>query len=216
MSATRYDIREASFEEFVAFLFAHAVAPSSENPWYRHAEVHYDPQRIASYYIRLFRAPRLLRDRFSAAELEQGFWAIQGGVLECSVRNVIWDRTVPFDVRADSVKSMSDLYAELFVEESLDTSSNMWWDSLAYDWHCGNRARANGGEDRSMQDVMFATLGRILDMPSETCQRAALHGLGHLHHPDTDDLVQSYLARNPSIAPDLREYALAAAQFRVL
>jgi hypothetical protein len=53
-------------------------------------------------------------------------------------------------------------------------------------------------------------------VPSESCQTAALHGLGHLHHPDTNELVQSYLARNPSITPDLREYALAAAQFRVL
>jgi hypothetical protein len=63
---------------------------------------------------------------------------------------------------------------------------------------------------------MFATLGKILAVPSESCQTAALHGLGHLHHPDTNELVQSYLATNPSITPDLREYALAAAQFRVL
>ena len=216
MSASRYDIREASFEDFVTFLFAHDVVPSSENPWYRHAEVDYDPRRIASYYIRLFSAPRVLRPRFSVGELEQGFWAIQGGVLECSVRNVIWDRTVPFEIRADCVRSMADLYAQLFVEEPLETSSNMWWDSLAYDWHCGNRARASGGEDQSMQDVMFATLAKILAMPSESCQTAALHGLGHLHHPDTNELVQNYLASNQSITPDRRTYALAAAQFRVL
>jgi len=216
VSAARYDIRDASFEDFVTFLFAHDVAPSRENPWYRHAEVDYDPGRVVSYYIRLFSAPRCLRSRFSAAQLEQGFWAILGGILGCSVRDVIWDRTIPFEVRADCVRSMADLYAQLFVEVPLETSSNMWWDSLAYDWHCGNRARANGGEDRSMQDVMFTTLGRILDMPSETCQTAALHGLGHLHHPDTSELVQSYLAKNPSITPDLRDYALAAAQFHVL
>ena len=213
---SRYDIRDASFEDFVAFLFAHDVVPSPGNPWYWRAEVDYEPRRIASYYVRLFSAPRLLLSRFSVGELQQGFWAIQNGILECSARNIIWDRTVPFEIRADCVRSMADLYAQLFVEEPLETASNMWWDSLAYDWHCGNRARANGGEDQLMQDVMFATLGKILNVPSESCQTAALHGLGHLHHPDTNELVQSYLARNPSITPDLREYALAAAQFRVL
>jgi len=216
VSALRYDIRDASFEDFLVFLFAHDVAPSPENLWYRRAEVDYDPQRIASYYIRLFSAPRVLRDRFSAAELEQGFWAIQTGLRECSVRDLIWDRTVPLEIREECVRSMADLYAQLFVDEPIDTSSNMWWDSLAYDWHSGNRAREKGGEDRLMQDVMFATLGKILELPVESCQKAALHGLGHLHHPDTHELVQTYLARNPMIAPNLREYALAAAEFRVL
>jgi len=216
VTAARYDIRGASFDDFVTFVFAHDVAPAPENPWYRHAEVNYDPRRVVSYYIQLFSAPRFLLSRFSMAELEQGFWAILGGILGCSVRDVIWNRMVPFEIRENCVRSMAALYAQLFVEEPLQTSSNMWWDSLAYDWHCGNRARANGGEDRAMQDVMFATLGRILDMRSETCQRAALHGLGHLHHPGTNELVQTYLARTPSITPELRDYALAAAQFRVL
>ena len=62
------------------------------------------------------------RSRFSAAELEQGFWAIQGAILECSIRNVIWDRTVPFGMRAGCVRSMADLYAQLFVETPLETS----------------------------------------------------------------------------------------------
>ena len=125
MSASRYDIWAASFEDFVAFLFAHDVVPSPENPWYWHAEVDYDPRRIASYYVRLFSAPRFLLSRFSVAQLEQGFWAIQNGILECSVRNVVWDRTVPFEIRADCVRAMADLYAQLFVDEPLETSSNM-------------------------------------------------------------------------------------------
>jgi hypothetical protein len=58
VSASRYDIREASFEDFVAFLFAHDVVPSSENPWYWRAEVDYDPRRMASYYRRLFSCPK--------------------------------------------------------------------------------------------------------------------------------------------------------------
>jgi hypothetical protein len=92
----------------------------------------------------------------------------------------------------------------------------MWWDALAYDWHCGNRARSNGGEDLAMQDVMFDTLVRILSLPQRSCQEAALHGLGHLHHPDTENAVQRFLNSGNAISADLKEYALAAARFEVM
>lgn len=207
------DLRSASFEEFVDFLFAHEVAPKN---WYARVELQYDAFRVVSCYSRLFTSPCFLLSRFSKEQLEQGFWAVHGPVLECSVSNVIWDEEVPFDIRERCVQAMYDLFAELFAEHPLETASNMWWDSLAYAWHCGNRARANGGEDQLMQDVMFDTLGRILEIPSQSCQVAALRGLGHLHHPDTPRLIADYLGKSRSLAPGVREYALAAARFEVL
>jgi hypothetical protein len=90
----------------------------------------------------------------------------------------------------------------------------MWWDAFAYEWHCGNRSRVKGGEDEQMQDVMFETLERILDLPGDGCQAAALHGLGHLHHPSTEELIQRYLRR--PVSKDLRKYARAAGRFEVL
>jgi hypothetical protein len=67
-----------------------------------------------------------------------------------------------------------------------------------------------------MQDVMFLTLSDILALDSTICRGAALHGLGHLHHPDTDQLVQRYLRQNPALSSEARDYALAAARFEVL
>jgi hypothetical protein len=219
---SQHDIREASFEDFVTFLFDHEVVPVPEDinvgpvPWYWQVEVDCEPRRVASYYIRLFTTPGFLLSRFSADQLEQGFWAIQSCNLDCSVSTVIWDRTIPFEIRESCILSMFDLFAQLFAIEPLETSSNMWWDSLAFDWDCGNRARANGGEDQLLQDVMFTTLARILELPSVPCQVAALHGLGHLRHPGTEQLVQAYLSRSDSIAADLRDYAVKAAQFDVM
>ena len=210
---SQYDLRGASFDQFVDFLFDHEVAPRD---WYAHVEVEYDPYRVVSCYTRLFTSSRFLLSRFSKDQLEQGFWAVHGPVLDCSVSNIIWDQEVPFDIRERCVRAMYRLFADLFAEEPLNSAANMWWDSLAYAWHCGNRTRAKGGEDRLMQDVMFETLARILEIPSEPCQVAALHGLGHLHHPDTDGLIQGFLGKNGSLAPKLREYALAAARFEVL
>ena len=51
---------------------------------------------------------------------------------------------------------------------------------------------------------------------SPTCQRAALHGLGHLHHPQTPQLIQRYLDERPSLTNDWKQYALAAAEFKVM
>jgi hypothetical protein len=212
-SYSRQDIRHISFEDFVSFLFDHDVVPVPRDknaglfPWYWSVTVDYDPRAVIAYYTRLFAAPRFLLAQFPVDQLEQGFWGMQRGPLDC---------TVPFANREDCVRAMFDLFAQLFDGGPLKSSVDMWWASLAFDWECGNRSRANGGEDQAMQDVMFATLARILDLRSETCQAAALHGLSHLHHPETAELIQGYLSRNTAISPDLRDYAMAAARFEVM
>jgi hypothetical protein len=215
---TQIDISQCSFDEFITFLFDRDVPAKTQkwNPWYWKVEVTYDPRSVCTFYVRLFRQPGFLMKRFSKAQLEQGFWAIPSANLGCSVYRLIWDTDLPFAAREECVKSMVDLFAGLFATEPLDTSVQMWWDSLCYDWHCGTRDRQRGGEDLVMQDVMFLTLSDILALDSTICRGAALHGLGHLHHPDTDQLVQRYLRQNPALSSEARDYALAAARFEVL
>jgi hypothetical protein len=216
---TVVDISQFSFEEFVTFMFDREVQDKTEewNPWYWHINVSIDPQRLCGYFTRLFSAPGFLLERFSKAQLEEGFWAIpSGGYLECSVNELIWNTNLPFADREECVKSMFYLYRDLFAAEPLDSAASMWWDTLCWDlWHQGNRDRLRGGEDMTMQDVMFETLVRILALDSEHCQKAALHGLGHLHHPAADEAIQGYLAKHPSLSEEWREYALAAARFEV-
>ena len=219
---TQYDIRNASFDEFVDFLFDHEVvsiprsAETGPGPWYWAVEVLFDPNRVAQHYIRLFTAPEFLLERFTREQLEQGFWAIQSSNIDCSVYEIIWNTDVPLEIRESCVRTMSDLFALLFSKDALETSVEMWWDSMAYDWYCGNRARKKGGEDESMQDTMFFTLEKILGLDSMACQDAALHGLGHLCHPQTKKLIDVFLEKNPSISNERREYALAAARFEVM
>ena len=67
-----------------------------------------------------------------------------------------------------------------------------------------------------MQDVIFETLAKILELDSLRSQADALHGLGHLHHPQTEQLISKYIASHPEITPDAKKYALAAAKFQVL
>lgn len=211
------DVTGISFDEFVRFVFARDLPVTAKaEPWYWHGEVIFDAGEIADHYVRLFTEPAFLLTNFLTAELEQGFWAIQSPNLDCSVARIIWTKELPFAVRERCVRSMFHLFEKLFSSQPLETSANMWWDSLCYDWHCGNRSRARAGEDESMQDVMFETLAKILELESIHSQGDALHGLGHLHHPLTEQLISKYMARHPEISPEMRRYALAASKFHVL
>jgi hypothetical protein len=214
----QFDVSEYSFDEFVSFIFANETSAdwNKQPPWYFSLEVIYDPQSVCAYYLQLFRQPLFLLERYSKAQLEEGFWAIHGGALDCAVSRVIWDTDVTFAAREECVRSMTDLFKLFFATEPLESSSNMWWDSLCYDWQCGIRDRERGGEDLRMQNVMFETLAVILRLDSESCQIAALHGLGHLHHPGTAALVHTFLAEHPALSAETKEYALRAAKFQVL
>lgn len=216
------DLSDYSFDDFIEFLFRHPVVPipspgnDEPEPWYWHIEVELDPAAVASFYIRLFSEPGPALNGYSADELEQGFWAIMSSNLDCGVTAIIWHEAVPLDIRESVVRSMFTLYKDFFASHHLETADNMWWDSLAYDWHCDLRARSKGGEDLSMQDVMFEVLTKILELPSDHTRFAALHGLGHLHHPETAQHVEAWLARNAPLDEDLVEYAQAAARFEVM
>ena len=216
------DLSKVSFDEFVAFLFDHdvdhGIPPESEkyDPWYFHAEVEFDAENIGAYYARMFRQPEFLLKRFTKAQLEEGFWAIQGPNLNCSVSRIIEDSDLALSVREECIRSMADLFKRLFATEPFDTSVQMWWDSMCYDWHCGNRKRERGGEDLELQNIFFDTLAKVLAIDSWICQGAALHGLGHLHHPQTKDLIERFVHEHPTLNQEQKAYALAAAKFEVM
>ena len=94
-----------SFDEFVAFLFDHDIdhdIPSESekyDPWYFHVEVKFDANNIGAYYARMFEQPEFLLTRFTKAQLEEGFWAIQGPNLNCSFSRIIEDSTYPYPSR---------------------------------------------------------------------------------------------------------------------
>ena len=89
---------------------------------------------------------------------------------------------LPLPAREECVRSMFYLYRDLFAIEPSETAGFMWWDSICWHlWHRGRKDRQRGGEELSMQDVMFETLVEILALDSENCQCAALHGLGSVN-----------------------------------
>jgi hypothetical protein len=207
-----HDIKTIDFDSFVDFLFDHPVADRDKNeePWYWafDLEIEYDPVKTLQLYTRLFNGPEILLERFSLEQLEQGFWAIPSCTLDCSLWEILFDTNVEFVYKCECIKSMFSLYQKLFSKEPLETSSNMWWDSLAYDYCCGNRTRNNNGQEKLIQDSMFECLCKILDLDAIDCQLAALHGLGHLRHPETEMVINKYLELHPTLDDETRTYAL--------
>ena len=212
------DLTKSSFDDFIVFLFGRDVPVETEGRdfWYWHVDVEFEAGRICAYYIQLFRQPEFLLERFTKVQLEKGFWAIHGPNLDCSVSNIIDDSEVPLSLREECIRSMADCFRRLFATESFDTCVFMWWDSLCYDWHCGNRNRDHGGEDLELQDIFFRTLADVLAIDSWICQHAALHGLGHLHHPRTKEVVGRFIDEHHSLTQEQKDYALAAASFKVM
>jgi hypothetical protein len=212
----RIDISGYSYDEFVSFVFDREIrAQEGEyHPWYFDVEVAFDANRLCEFYIQLFRSPDFLLGKYSKAQLEEGLWAIHGASFDGSAQHRIWNTDVAFASRCECVKSMSDLFKRLFATEPLETSAFMWWDSLCYEWECGTN-RQRGSEDMPMQEVIFEVLADLLLSESEISQDAALHGLGHLHHPATQQLIEQYVRERPSLTEQRRQYALAAARFDI-
>jgi hypothetical protein len=209
------DATNYSFEAFVDLHFNHKFAQDVEREWYWNSDVTFVAQQFCSYYIRVFREPESLFARFSKVQVEEGFWGMISGT-DWSLPQLLFERDIPFSEREECVRAMFDLFKRFFAINPLDSSCHMWWDGICYAWHSENRVRDRGGEDLRMQDVMFQTLSAILYLDAPHCQAAALHGLGHLHHPETESLIQKYILDHPSLGAEQKEYALAAAKFEVL
>jgi hypothetical protein len=53
-------------------------------------------------------------------------------------------------------------------------------------------------ESRLLLDVMFETLKRTLELPDPVSRDCALHGFGHLSHPDVRETVQQFIDAHQS------------------
>ena len=137
------DLTNISFDEFLSLIFVRDMAPDAGrlDASFYDVGVEFDAPKMCAYYVQLFHRPEFLVSRFTKQQLEEGFWAIMGHTVEWSTANIIDDSNLPLSSRKDYIESMAVLFERLFANEPLDTSVHMWWDSLCYAWHCGNRNR---------------------------------------------------------------------------
>ena len=221
----KYNLISAPFEDFVGFLFEHIPASglwlqfrSPYNAdWDSIAAVETDPAELVGHYIRLFQNPEFLLDIYHPVELERGFWLIHG-YHTWSLGAAIHGKVVPLDQAETCIRTMYTLFAKLFAQNPLFTSSFMWWDSEFRDFGCPHEVPHRDNDESEAQrlhQAMFETLTAILQLDSLDCKAAALHGLGHLQHSDTEKVIKAFLAAHPELV-DWQGYALAAIEGDIL
>jgi hypothetical protein len=207
------DLNKYSFAQWLGFVFDHPIAQAEEKAWYWQDEWEHeaDHSLMLEYLIRLFRNPAFLLDTYSPEQLEQGFWFLQKplGFLEEGLR----DSSVEWLLREECIGSMGDLFERLFAMNPLtDSACYMWWDSVISGYfeaaHTSWQPLIVDDKDAQAQQAIFETLGRILKLDSRECQKSALHGLGHLNHPLTEQIIEAYLNESPMIDGELKEYAI--------
>ncbi len=131
-----------------------------------------------------------------------------GGLDNYTAYDLVWRNNLQIEVKEKLIYSMYDLYGNVFIKDPLMYTCDMWWDSFAYSFFRINPKE--NVEHQRIQDAMFHTLQKILLLDSVDCQSAALHGLGHLRHPDTAKIINNYILKNrTSLSDDKIAYAEA-------
>lgn len=220
--ALRYDLRGAAFEQVVAFLFAHPARSRGRQLWPRAATVLFHPGELVSHYTRLFTDPAFLFERFGRDELTQGFRVLQSNH-DWTVAALVWNSAVPLAQRESCIGAMVTLFEQVFAVDALGETSFHWWQALSQPHQHEARSsffgdkpvtRLSEEEWTRTRDAMFAALEQILYLDALNCKLAALNGLIHLHHPDTEPLIRAFL-HVTSGDGRLRELAQAALNNRL-
>jgi hypothetical protein len=154
----------------------------------------------------LFPDFRAIAGRFSLRQIDRAIWAIWCGPF--SLDQLLWDNTVALDKRVECIRSMYLVYAEVVAKSDVRVMENcfdMWWDWLPSNfWGCqafdnkiqeGDTSKLDS-DSKTLLDEMFLVLRKILELPDRRVQCYALHGLGHVHHPDVRALVQAFIDAN--------------------
>lgn len=218
------DLSSKTFEEFAEFFFARGLVPDDEQFDYFLREPsgqQYDeaalssPGIVVGHMTRLFSEFGHIAPQYSLAQLDQGVWGILGENLR--LYELLWDTSVPLPQRVQCIRSMYSVYSDFVSasnEDVKDTGFFMWWDFIlhgfwAEQWVLDRRTEPGdvsrlGTESRLLLEVMFETLKRTFELPDWKSQECALHGLGHLHHPDVRQTVQEFIDNRKSELPEQR------------
>jgi hypothetical protein len=209
------DLSSFSFDQFTEYFFAREVVPDKEQ--FDLFKIGLDgekfddavpvsPSTVVEHMTLLFSNFGQIATKYTIEQIDQGVWGIWGANLE--LYELVFDPAIPLDKRIACIRSMyyvySDFVAHLQAELGPDLSAiYMWWDLILHGFWTPNKPHIPGTykgdaskldlESRRILDVMFETLQQILSLPHRESQKSALHGLGHLYHPDVYDVVQQFI-----------------------
>jgi hypothetical protein len=125
--------------------------------------------------------------RFSEGQVDQGLWYLFGEPFW--LISHVGSKKVPAAFFEDLVRAMYYPFRDYYLlkgENDNGSAFYMWWDNFS-------QGRSNPTLDAPILEV----LRQILALPSAGCQKAALHGLNHLHpSPRAAAVIQEFLTEN--------------------
>lgn len=219
------DLSAKTFEEFIEFFFAREVVTLDPPLEYLPDDVVHkgrdfdeaapsSPEVLLSYLTRLFSEFGRIAPNYSPEQINQAIWTILGPGL--CIPEILFDATLPLSKRLECIRAMYHVYSDFVALSKVEVVANcfdMWWDLLAHDfwfqhrfydprkcrirYQMGDVSKLDS-ESRITLDVMLETLNRILELPDARTQMFALHGLGHLCHPDVKQTVQRFIDEHKS------------------
>lgn len=219
-------LHQIAFEDWLDFLFDH---PITDPEWYWTEDADSwdgSPTETVQHLTRTFRESGTALLKYSDAQLNQGLWYLASN--SCSeVAYSLLDERVAWDLRKGCIETIGDLFAQCFslrcsnhlshLDEPganpLNSICYMWWDVLPI------HGKPDDPSRKETDETFLRVMERILELPSDACREAALHGLGEwqCYYPgQVHDIVYRFIWKNRHIRDSLRNYAYAAQHGDVL
>lgn len=224
-----YDLRTASFEEFLDFLFDHPVATeireelsgisvmTGEERWFHgigfpgKPKVRHSPDLTADHYIALFEDPEILRDRHSSGQIAQGFDLIAGSIqtgFDAGLGRVLADRSIGLEKRLRLARALYPLHDRLFVQEDLiNVAGRLWMGrGIAISVHQARKAETDATDLAQLKGALFAVLCRLLEHPEARFVVAAIIGLEGIEHWKTPVALRECLNSRDDLGAETRKH----------
>lgn len=230
-----YDLRNASFEEFLDFLFDHPVAAQHreenwgkketqhEKEWYfglgfpSKPRVLHDPARTAGFYITMLTHPQTLLERYSRDQIVQGFGFLVGVLASgnaAGLGRLLTEPAVAIEKRLAVVEALYHLHDRLFAVEDLKNSAGGLWFNLGMAVSLFRDSEilssSDGVELAQITGGLFNVLCRLLEHPEAKLVDAAITGMEGIEHWKTPAALRTCLETRDDLSAECRERAQAA------
>ena len=218
-------IKEASFDEWLAYLFDRRECEYGSHWCFDDDELEWDlPREISAEFItRTYEDPAFWLHRFSNAQIAAGLeftWNPAFG----DVYSTISHEPTPTALRQRAIRALIPLYHSCFqkrcstglsnLSEAADNPLNgacyMYWDA------CPFFAQPEKAEHRLVDQECLKVMEVTLQIDHDACRESALHGLGHWKHAyplQVGSIIERGMRTvKGSLRPELLRYADAALQ----
>lgn len=228
-----YDLRNASFEEFLDFLFDHPVTERyrKESPvvsekltdrrWYDRIGFPGEPKVLhtaewtADHYTVLFERPEILLDRYSRDQIAQGFDLVAGCLtasFDAGLGRLLVDRSIELERRLRLAEALYPLHDRLFVGNDLTSVAGGLWFGLGIAIGVHGKPESEYGEDTTdlaqIKGALFTVLCRLLDHKEVRFVDAAMLGMKGIEHWKTPVALRACLNSRDDLGEETRNHAL--------